>query len=92
MTARQEEKIKELLIKYNDVLLMSMKLAVSDDFTKLLISNKDDSDFELSNLLKQKEQFTNHVMKEFLRINSSSVTKGLSEMEVPELKMGKKSK
>ena len=42
MTDNQKEKIKELLIKYNDVLLISMKLAVAEDFTNLLIVNKDD--------------------------------------------------
>jgi hypothetical protein len=90
MTLSQKEKIKELLLKYNDVLLISMRLAVTEDFTNLLILNKDDSDFSLSNLLKEKEQFSNDVMKEFLRINSSSVTNELSSMEEPKLKIGKK--
>ena len=52
MTKKQEGKIKGLLSKYNDILLVSMKLAVAEDFTNLVILNQDDKDFELSNLLK----------------------------------------
>lgn len=92
MTTKQEEKIKELLHKYNDILLVSMKLAVAEDFTNLVILNKDDRDFELSNLLQNKDQFTNHIMKEFLRQNSSSVTHELSSMKEPVLKIRKQTK
>jgi len=90
MTPSQEEKIKSLLVKYNDVLLISMKLAVAEDFTNLLILNRDDADFELKDLLKDKEQFTSHVMKEFLKLNSSSVTNKLSSMDEPNISLGKK--
>ncbi len=89
MTSKQEQKIKELLEKYNDVLLISMKLAVAEDFTNLLILNRDDADFELKDLLKEKEQFTTHVMKEFLKLNSSSVTNKLSSMDEPIISLGK---
>jgi hypothetical protein len=50
MTVNQEEKIKNLLEKYNDILLVSMRLAVAEDFIGLVILNKDDTDFELSKL------------------------------------------
>ena len=92
MTRKQEVKIKDLLQKYNDILLVSMRLAVAEDFTNLVILNKDDSDFELSNLLKEKDQFTNYIMKEFLRQNSSSVTDQLSTMNEPKLTLRKQTK
>ena len=92
MTKKQENKIKDLLSKYNDILLVSMKLAVVEDFTNLVILNKDDKDFELSNLLKDKDQFTSYIMKEFLKQNSSSVTNELSSMEEPKLTLKKHSK
>ena len=37
MTVEQEEKIKELIQKYNDILLVSMRLAVSEDFMNLML-------------------------------------------------------
>ena len=92
MTKKQEGKIKELLSKYNDILLVSMKLAVAEDFTNLVILNQDDKDFELSNLLKDKDQFTSYIMKEFLKQNSSSVTNELSSMEEPKLTLRKQTK
>mgnify|MGYP000548152480 CR=1 FL=1 len=92
MTKKQEGKIKGLLSKYNDILLVSMKLAVAEDFTNLVILNQDDKDFELSNLLKDKDQFTSYIMKEFLKQNSSSVTNELSSMEEPKLILRKQTK
>lgn len=92
MTPNQEEKIKDLLCKYNDILLVSMRLAVAEDFTNLVVLNKDDKDFELIDLLKDKEQFTNYVFKEFLRQNSSSVTKELSSMDEKKLSLRKQKK
>lgn len=92
MTKTQEEKIKQLLIKYNDILLVSMRLAVAEDFTNLVVLNKDDTEFELSNLLKDKEQFTNYVMKEFLKQNSSSVARELSSMTEQKLNLQKQKK
>lgn len=85
MTGIQENKIKSLLEKYNDILLVSMRLSISEDFTNLIILNRDDTDFELNNLLKDKDAFSNYIMKEFLKQNSSSVTKelrGMTERQV----------
>lgn len=90
MTNTQEDKIKTLLDKYNDILLVSMKLAVTEDFTNLVILNKDDSDFELSSLLKNKSEFSNYIMKEFLKQNSSSIVKDLKHMDEPILRKRKK--
>lgn len=92
MTKKQEEKIKSLLDKYNDILLVSMRLAIAEDFTNLIILNKDDSDFELSALLQNKDQFTHHIMKEFLKQNSSTVAKELSTMEEKKLTLKKQTK
>ena len=92
MTPKQEEKIKSLLEKYNDILLVSMRLSVAEDFTGLVILNKDDTDFELSSLLQNKEGFSNYIMKEFLKQNSNPVTSKLGEMEEPQLKLRKQNK
>ncbi len=81
MTPVQEKKIKELLDKYNDILLISMRLAVSEDFVNLLIMNRDDKDFELRELINDKQAFCDTVMKEFLRKNSSTVVADLKRME-----------
>ena len=91
MTAGQEKKIRELLNKYNDVLLHSMRLAIAEDFINLMILNRADSEFELQDLLKNKEQFYNTIMKEFLKKNSSSVVSQLRSMDEP-FELSKKSK
>lgn len=90
MTKKQEDKIKQLLNKYNDILLVTMKLAIAEDFTNLIIVNKDDSDFELNSLLKNKEYYSNYIMREFLKQNSSSITKELSSMDEKKFSIRKK--
>jgi len=90
MTKKQEDKIKQLLKKYNDILLVTMKLAVAEDFTNLIIVNKDDSDFELNSLLKNKDQYSNYIMREFLKQNGSSITKELSSMDEKKFTIRKK--
>ena len=83
MTVLQENKIKQLIGKYNDILLISMRLAVAEDFTNLIVLNHDDSEFELVNLLKNKDQFNAFVFKEFIKNNSSSVIEELKKMDEP---------
>ena len=84
MTKDQEKKLNALLEKYNPILLNSMRLAVSEDLIGLIILNKDDEEFELSSLLKNKEELSNHVIRQFLKQNSSSsVLKELKEMDEP---------
>ena len=73
MTEEQQMKVKELLEKYNDILLVSMRLAVAEDFVNLIIQNRDDTDFSLSNLLEDKQALSDYIMREFLKQNSSSV-------------------
>ncbi len=81
MTPQQEEKITELIRKYNDILLISMRLAVAEDFLNLLILNRDDQEFELNDLLNKKEELTNHIMKQFLKMNSSPILEDLRSQE-----------
>ena len=87
----QEEKITELIRKYNDILLISMRLAVAEDFLNLLILNRDDQEFELKDLLDNKEEFTNHIMKQFLKFNSSPILEELRNQPTSIPKMSKKS-
>lgn len=84
MTPAQEKKLNELLEKYNPVLLNSMRLAISEDLIDLIILNKDDQDFELSELLKDKNDLSKHIIRQFLKQNSSSaVLAELKEMDEP---------
>ena len=77
----EKEKIKELLKKYNPVLLETMRNAVAEDFLNLIILNDEDKGFDLKDVIKEKSKFKNHVMREFLKMNSSSVLEELKEMD-----------
>lgn len=90
MTKAQQIKITGLVDKYNDVLLQSMRLAVAEDLINLMLLNRDDSDFELKDLLHDKEVFYNYILKEFLKKNSSSVVSELRKMEDPTAGLQKK--
>ena len=90
MTNQQEHKLKVLLEKYNDILLVSMRLAISEDLVNLIIANKDDTDFELSDLMKNKEDLSNFIIREFLKQNSSSVINDLRTMEEPLVELKKR--
>ena len=81
MTGEQELKIKKLISKYNDILLVSMRLAISEDFVNLMLLNRDDSQFVLKDLFENKETFSRLVMKEFLKKNSTSVLHDLNKMD-----------
>ena len=84
ITEKQLQKIKILLEKYNPILLNSMKLSISEDFFQLIIQNNDDASFELSTLLQNKEHVNTLILKEFLKLNSSSsVLSALNEMDDP---------
>lgn len=94
MTKAQEDKIQSLLEQYNDILLVSMRLAIAEDFINLVIVNREDTDFELSELLQNKDDLSYYIMREFLRQNSSSVVDQLKGMDepIPELKKRFRSK
>ena len=81
MTEAQEQKIKELIVKYNDILLVSMRLAIAEDFMNLMVLNRDDSGFILKDLFNNKDEFSKLIMKEFLRKNRISVVDELKFME-----------
>lgn len=83
-----KQKVSELIEKYNDILLESMKLALSEDLVNLIIANKDDKDFDLIDFIKNKKEFKSFVLKEFFRQNSSPL-KGLSKMKEKELTIKK---
>jgi hypothetical protein len=83
MNAEQEQKIKDLITKYNDILLVSMRLAIAEDFVNLMLINRDDSEFVLKDLFQNKEEFNKLIMKEFLKKNSSTVIQELKFMKNP---------
>jgi len=83
MDKKEEETIVGLIKKYNEILLHSMRIAVSEDLVNLIISNRDDVNFELKDFVNKKEEFKQFVMTEFFRLNSSSVLSELSKMEDP---------
>ena len=70
---KDEERIKLLLKKYNDILLNSMSIALSEDLINLIVVNGEDKDFELLKLVKDKNKFRSLVTSEFLRLNSKNI-------------------
>lgn len=92
MSPQQETKIKELVDKYNDILLVSMKLAVAEDLINLMVLNRDDSEFVMKDLFENKEDFYNIIMKEFFIKNSSSVVQELKQMDHYKPKINSKRK
>ncbi len=83
MTELQEQKIKQLIEKYNDILLISMRLAVAEDFINLIVINRDDQQFELRNLLQNKNELYTFILKEFMLKNNTHVLDELKFMEDP---------
>lgn len=81
MTSKEEHKIKQLIEKYNSVLSESMACSLTEDLFNLIIVNRDDTDFELAELLKDKENLKAFVLKEFIRLNNQPITSELKEME-----------
>ncbi len=86
---KDAERIKLLLKKYNEILLNSMSIALSEDLINLIAVNGEDKDFELLDLIKDKNKFRALVTSEFLRLNSqNTVLNDLKEMkDEPEIKM-----
>lgn len=81
MNKSEVDKVKSLLKKYNDILLNSMSIALSEDLINLIVVNGDDKDFELLELVKDKQKFRALVATEFLKLNSNSVLDDLKLME-----------
>ena len=79
--SQEIDKVKELLQKYNDILVHSMSIALTEDFINLIVVNSDDVNFELQELTKDKSAFRVLITKEFLKLNSGSVLSELKTME-----------
>ena len=85
----KSSKVSELVLKYNDVLKESMRNAVAEDLVNLIIVNGDDKEFELQEMISKKVEFKALVFKEFMRLNSNSVTSELSDMDEVKLSLNK---
>lgn len=81
MNSKEKEKVKLLLKKYNEILLHSMSIAVSEDLINLIIVNADDKDFKLIEMMKDRQKFREFVIAEFIKLNSQSVLKDLKNMD-----------
>ena len=90
MTPNEKEKIKSLIQKYNPILKESIEIALVEDLFNLIIVNRDDTDFELKDLLKNKKQLKKFVMKEFIQLNNKLLTSELKHMDEPKFKLTKR--
>ena len=60
--------------------MVSMRLAIAEDLTRLIILNKDDTDFKLSELLRDKEHYSNYIVRDFFKKNNNPVASQLGNM------------
>jgi hypothetical protein len=60
-------KLQGLILKYNDVLLESIKIALSEDLRNLIIVNNEDGNFDFVGFIKNKKPSRDFVIKEFLK-------------------------
>ena len=81
MNKKDKITIKFLIEKYNNVLIHSMEIAISEDLINLIISNREDADFELKDFINRKKEFKQFVVKEFFKLNKKTVLSDLSRME-----------
>jgi len=89
MTKAQQIKLKALIKKYNLILKESMEIALMEDLFNLIIVNGDDKDFELKEMLLDKENLKSYIIKEFIRLNNKPITSQLKNMEEIKLKLVK---
>jgi hypothetical protein len=87
MTKAQQIKLKALIKKYNLILKESMEIALMEDLFNLIIVNADDKDFELKDMLLDKENLKSYIIKEFIRLNNKPITSQLKDMEEIKLKL-----
>ena len=73
MNKKDKITIKFLIEKYNNVLIHSMEIAISEDLISLIISNREDADFELKDFINRKKEFKQFVVKEFFKLNKKTV-------------------
>lgn len=81
MNVKEKAQVKFLIKKYNEVLLHSMSIAVTEDLINLIVVNGDDTDFQLSKLMKDQQAFKLFVINEFMKNNSNSVLDELKSMD-----------
>ena len=58
-----------------------MGIAISEDLISLIISNREDTNFELKDFINKKEEFKQFVVNEFFKFNNKTVISELSGME-----------
>jgi hypothetical protein len=92
MHENEKTQLKNLVVKYNDLLLNTMASAVSEDLLNLIIVNNEDQEFELTKFINNRQEYKEFVVREFLRVNSSSVIPDLKLMDEAEVFKGRKSK
>ncbi len=81
MNVKEQHKLKKLIRKYNPILKESIQNALTEDLYNLIIVNGDDKDFELKDLLKEKEELKAFIMKEFIQLNNQPITSELKDMD-----------
>jgi hypothetical protein len=89
MNNKEKHKVKALIKKYNPILRESIENALTEDLFNLIIVNRDDKDFELKELLLEKDQLKTFVMQEFIKLNNKSITSELKNMAEIKLKLVK---
>jgi len=81
MIIPEKEIIRKLIKKYNPILRESIENALTEDLFNLIIVNRDDEDFMLKDMLKNKEELKSFVMKEFVQLNNKPITSDLKGMD-----------
>ena len=81
MTTKEKNRLKKLIKKYNPILRESIENALTEDLYNLIIINRDDTAFELKELLQEKEILKAFVMKEFIKLNNKPITSELKHMK-----------
>lgn len=87
MKVSEKNKLKRLIKKYNPILRISIEIALVEDLFNLIIVNGDDKNFELKDMLLEKEQLKEYVMKEFIKLNNKPITSELRNMEEIQLNL-----
>lgn len=76
MNENQKDLVKNLIFKYDSILLESMKIALFEDLKRLMISNRDDKNFLLKDII-YTDELKNFIVREFLKHNSNQVMTNL---------------
>ena len=81
MNTKEKHIISTLVKKYNSILLHSAQIAITEDLINLIIANREDESFELTEFIKNKDEFKKYVVGEFFKLNNTSILSELSSME-----------